>query len=94
VKIGTSSDLTITGTVRGYWGFDAFEGPTLTLQQVDGKDWKIVSDTPLFAGQDNHLTLKGNGAACVQHIALTDKENKDVDVTFKTRPRQGCQRHS
>ena len=86
VKIGTNSDLTITGTVRGYWGFDAFEGPTLTLQQVDGKDWKIVGDTPLFAGQDNHLTLKGNGTACVQHIAFTSKENKDVDVTFKPDP--------
>jgi hypothetical protein len=86
VKIGTSSDLTITGTVRGYWGFDAFEGPTLTLQQIDGKDWKIVGDTPLFAGQDNHLTLKGDGTACVQHIALTGKENKDADVTFKPDP--------
>jgi hypothetical protein len=86
VKIGTGSDLTITGTVRGYWGFEAFEGPTLTLQQVDGKDWKIVSDTPLFAGQDNQLTLKGSGTACVQHIALTNKENKDVDVAFKPDP--------
>ena len=83
MKIGTSRDLTITGTVRGYWGFDSFEGPTLTVQQVDGKDWKIVSDTQLLAGQDNHLTLKGDGTACVQHIALTNNENKDVDVTFK-----------
>jgi hypothetical protein len=86
VKIGTGGDLTITGTVRGYWGFDVFEGPTLTLQQVAGKDWKIVSDTPLFAGQDNHLTLKGSGTACVQHIALTNKENVDVDIPFKPAP--------
>ena len=86
MKIGTGGDLTITGTVRGYWGFDVFEGPTLTLQQVAGKDWKIVSDTPLFAGQDNHLTLKGSGAACVQHIALTNKENVDVDIPFKPAP--------
>ena len=86
VKIGNGGDLTITGTVRGYWGFDVFEGPTLTLQQVAGKDWKIVSDTPLFAGQDNHLTLKGSGTACVQHIALTNKENVDVDIPFKPAP--------
>jgi hypothetical protein len=83
VKIGTSRDLTITGTVRGYWGFDSFEGPTLTVQQVNGRDWKIVSDTQLLAGQDNHLTLKGDGTACVQHIALTKNEHEDVDVTFK-----------
>jgi hypothetical protein len=83
VKIGTSRDLIITGTVGGYWGFDSFEGPTLTVQQVDGKDWKIVSDTQLLAGQDNHLSLKGDGTACVEHIALTKNENKDMDVTFK-----------
>jgi hypothetical protein len=84
VKIGTSRDLTITGTVRGYWGFDSFEGPSLTVQQVGGKDWKIVSDTQLLAGQDNHLTLKGDGTACVQQISLTSDENKNVDVTFKS----------
>jgi hypothetical protein len=82
-KIGTSSDLTITGTVRGYWGFDSFEGPTLAVQQVAGKNWKIVGDTQLLAGQDNHLNLKGDGTACVQHIALTSSGNKEVDVTFK-----------
>jgi hypothetical protein len=83
VKIGSSTDLTITGTVRGYFGFDSFEGPTLTVQQVNGKDWKIVSDTQLLAGQDNHLTLKGDGTACVEHIALTNNKDKDVDVAFK-----------
>jgi hypothetical protein len=89
VKMGSSTDLTITGTVRGYWGFDSFEGPTLTIQQVDGKNWKIVGDTQLIAGQDNHLTLKGDGTACVQHIALTNNKDKDVDVTFKPASEDG-----
>jgi hypothetical protein len=85
-KIGSASDLTVTGTVRGYWGFDAFEGPTLTVQQVDGKGWKIVGDTQLLAGQDNHLALVGNGTGCIQHIALSSDKAKDVDVTFKPSP--------
>jgi hypothetical protein len=83
VKIGATTDLTITGTVRGYWGFDSFEGPTVTIQQIKGKDWKIVDTTQLLAGQDNHLTLKGDGSACVQHIALASDDAKDVDVSFK-----------
>ncbi len=82
-KIGTAHDLTVTGTIRGYWGFDAFEGPTLTVQQVDGKDWKIIGNTQLLAGQDNHLTLTGDGTGCVQHIALSSDKGKDVDVSFK-----------
>ena len=83
VKAGSPTDLTITGTVLGFWGFDTFEGPTLTLQQVDGKNWKIVGDTQLLAGKDNKLTLKGEGTACVQHIALVASKDKDLDVTFK-----------
>ncbi len=83
VKIGATTDLTITGTVRGYWGFDSFEGPTITIQQIKGKDWKIVDSTQLLAGQENHLSLKADGTACVQHIALASDNAKDVDVSFK-----------
>jgi len=82
-KAGTPTDLTVTGTIRGYWGFDAFEGPTLTVQQVAGKDWKILGNTQLLAGQDNKLTLTGNATGCIQHIALSSDKAKDVDVTFK-----------
>jgi hypothetical protein len=85
-KIGSATDLTVTGTVRGYWGFDAFEGPTLTVQQVDGKGWKIVGDTQLLAGQDNKLSLTGDGTGCIQHVALSSDKAKDVDVTFKPDP--------
>jgi hypothetical protein len=85
-NVGSATDLTISGTVEGFWGFDHFEGPTLTLQQVDGKDWKIVGDTQLMAGQDSKLTLHGNGTACVEHIALSPaqgaKDAKDVDVNY------------
>jgi len=85
-KVGSATDLTISATVEGFWGFDHFEGPTLTLQQVDGKDWKIVGDTQLMAGQESKLTLKGSGTACVEHIALSPaqgaKDAKDVDVNY------------
>ncbi|WP_158943966.1 hypothetical protein [Granulicella sp. S190] len=84
VKIGATTDLTITGTVRGYWGFDSFEGPTITIQQVKGKNWKIVDGHPLLAGQDNHLALKGDGSACVEHIALVSNNTKDLNVSFKS----------
>ena len=86
-KMGSATDLTITGTVEGFWGFDHFVGPTLTLQQVDGKGWKIVGDTQLLAGKDSKLTLKGDGTACVEHIALSPaqgaKDAKDVDVKYE-----------
>ncbi len=85
-KVASATDLTVSGTVEGFWGFDHFEGPTVTLQQVDGTDWKIVGDPQLMAGQDSKLTLQGSGTACVEHIALTPaqgaKDAKDMDVKY------------
>lgn len=89
VNVSTNTDLTVTGTVWGYWGFDHFEGPTVTLQQIAGTNWKIVNDTQLLSGQDKHLTLKGDGIACVRRITLTDSKNKDVAVTFNAAARNG-----
>ena len=92
-KSGSATDLTITGTVEGFWGFDHFVGPTLTLQQVEGKDWKIVGDTQLLAGKDNKLTLKGDGAACVEHIALSPaapaKDATDMNVKYEPAKGEG-----
>ncbi|WP_197413967.1 hypothetical protein [Terracidiphilus gabretensis] len=92
-KMGSSTDLVITGTVEGFWGFDHFEGPTVNLQQVNGKDWKIAGDTKLMAGQDNKLTLIGNGTACVEHIALSPaqgaKDAKDVNVKYEPAKEDG-----
>ena len=53
------------------------------MQQVAGKDWKIVSDTQLLAGQDSHISLRADGTACVEKIELTNNKDKDVDVSFK-----------
>ena len=33
----------LTGTIAGRWGFDAFNGPTVPLQQLPGTGWHIVS---------------------------------------------------
>jgi hypothetical protein len=89
-KPGSGSDLIVTGTVQGYWGFDTFKGPTVNLQQLDGKNWKIVGNTQLIAGKDTQLTLKGDGTACVEHIVLTNGKDKDINVNFKPAADKGA----
>jgi hypothetical protein len=83
----SGDDLTVTGTVHGYWGFDHFDGPTLKLQQIPGKGWKFVGNTQLLAGQDNKLTLQGEGTACVQKMELTNnKPDAKTDVKTDAKP--------
>ena len=82
-KAKPGTDLIVTGTIHGMWGFDKFDGPTLSLQQVDAKNWKVLGDTQLMAGKDNKLTLQGDAIGCVEKIQLVTTKDKDVDVSFK-----------
>ncbi|MGH9595745.1 MAG: hypothetical protein ACRD3K_03005, partial [Edaphobacter sp.] len=83
-------DPTVTGTVTGFWGFDKFTGPTLSLQDTPGKDWKLVSDAPLIAGKDQHVLLTATGTACIETVELDPGANtafgKAREQTFKPAP--------
>lgn len=85
----------LTGTIKGFWGFDTFTGPTMPLEETPGKDWKLSGDDPVIAGKNQHLLLSASGTACVESIELelgggkheketwkaTDKPNQ-IDVTL------------
>jgi hypothetical protein len=74
---------TVTGTITGFWGFDAFKGPTLQLQETPGKDWKLADDDVLIAGRENHLMLSSTGTACVDTISLDTSTGKLVETKWK-----------
>jgi hypothetical protein len=86
----TPEGAQLTGTVKGMWGFDPFTGPTLPLQNVPGKGWKLVTSDPLIAGQDNHLLLASSGTACIEQITddlnpetASDASGKSAKLTWK-----------
>lgn len=84
-KTSTKADASgkVTGTITGYWGFDSFTGPTMQLQTVPGKDWKLAADDVLIAGRDNHLTLSSTGTACVESITLDTNSGKQEKTDWK-----------
>jgi hypothetical protein len=61
----------------------SFDGPTLSLQQLPGSRWSLQQADNAVAGQDSHVTLQGDGTACVQRITLTDSNGKFSTVVFK-----------
>ncbi len=61
-----------TGVLRGFWGFDKFEGPTLELQRRPGQNWTLATHGDLFAGRSNTVDLSSTGTACVQSIEFAD----------------------
>jgi len=59
-------------TVNGMWGFDVFHGPTLSVQELPGEDWKLAhaGDDHLIVGEKNDLKLSSTGTACIASIQL------------------------
>ncbi len=79
-----NSPTGLTGTITGMWGFDHFTGPTLPLQNVPGKGWKLVTTDPLIIGQDNHLTLTSSGTACIEAIISDSVPGTETKLAWKT----------
>ena len=82
-KIAAASDGTVTGTIKGSWGFDDFTGPTLKLQNVPGKGWKIDDNDPMIAGREGHFLLSSMGSACVQGITVQGSGGKVIEGQWK-----------
>ncbi|HSY13001.1 MAG TPA: hypothetical protein VK976_12495 [Verrucomicrobiae bacterium] len=75
----------VSGTLKGQWGFDKFEGPTFSLRTPRASDWTLVADdkTALIVGRDDTLHLKSDQAACVQEVTVEDSKGKKLKVTHK-----------
>lgn len=74
-----------TATVKGFWGFDAYSGPTFQLRAGDGTDWKVADadKNALVVGRDDELHLKSASAACVEEVNFRDPDGKDQKATWK-----------
>jgi hypothetical protein len=76
------ANLTVRGTLRGSWGFRAFQGPTLTFQRSGGDNWRLTDANALIAGKDEQVTLQGPDTACIRHIQLTNADGSSAPITF------------
>ncbi len=84
--------IRLTGTIEGRWGFDAFTGPTVPLQQLPGSEWQIAngdasSDTSLIAGKSAQLLISSTGSACVHEITAQPRDSgTPLQINFKPAP--------
>ncbi len=83
----------VSGTLRGKWGFDAFEGPTFHLRTAQPATWTVASadQSALIVGRDDTLHLKSEAAVCVDSVSVTDGTGKQIKVTNKVAGADGLQ---
>ena len=82
---GVTLGAKLTGTLRGYWGFSAYNGPQFQFRQAHSVEWTVprTEMNALVARQESTLHLQSECAPCVEKMALEDSDGKDLKPTFK-----------
>jgi hypothetical protein len=78
-------DPEVSGTLRGQWGFESFEGPTFHLRTSHSAPWTIaaVDQKSLVVGREDVLHLHSDAAACVEDVSVEDEHGKKLKTIQK-----------
>ena len=66
----TRFGLSATGSLKGMWGFEPYEGPSFTFDISHASTWKTppADQTALVVGRTDTLHLEDDEAACVSEV--------------------------
>ena len=75
----------VTGTIRGVWGFSAFEGPHFRLRSARPDQWVVASKdaSALIVGREDTLHVQSGDACCVREVTIHDRDGNDINVPWK-----------
>ena len=78
-------DAEVTGTLRGYWGFKAYDGPSFQLRNAHSTEWKVPSadQNTLLVGRKETLHLNSVCAPCIEKISARSSQGKDIKPEWK-----------
>lgn len=83
-----SADLDgeVVGTIRGHWGFHAFDGPHYRLRTSRPAQWIVASKdaSALIVGREDTLHLQSQDACCVSEVSLKDEQGTVLSTEWKT----------
>ena len=76
----------VTGTLDGFWGFDAFHGPSFHLVNAHPEHWTLASSDQhaLIVGRKDTVHLdSAMDAACVNGVTVKNAAGKTLDAAWK-----------
>jgi hypothetical protein len=78
-------DAEVLGTLRGFWGFEPYEGPNFRLRTSRPARWTIPADeqSALVVGREDSLHLQSDSAVCVDNVIIRDAQGADVKTAWK-----------
>jgi hypothetical protein len=75
----------VQATLRGYWGFEPYQGPGFHLMNSHAATWELASGdaAALIAGRQDTVHLRADSVSCVDTIMLKDPAGKELKVDWK-----------
>ena len=76
---------TVKATLRGYWGFDVYQGPTFQLRNAHAAAWQLATgdEASLIVGRQDTVRLRADDVSCVDSIMLKDPAGKELKAEWK-----------
>src|SRR5262249_49205168 len=83
-KLPSNLASKLTGTLRGYWGFAAFDGPEFPLRIAHPDRWVVppAESGALVAGRDSTVHLQSESAACVDKVEIQNAEGRELKASW------------
>jgi hypothetical protein len=78
-------DAELIGKLRGFWGFEAYDGPNFRLRTSRASHWTIpaIEQSALIVGREDSLHLESPAAVCVDNITVQDAQGKEIKTTWE-----------
>src|SRR6202167_3247688 len=76
----------VRGTLRGYWGFDPYTGPSFQLVNARAQTLAVApkDQGALIVGREETVHLQAESVSCIDHIMLKDPAGKELQTEWKT----------
>jgi len=73
------------GTLHGYWGFEAFDGPSFNLRAAHAAKWTVTAadQSALIVGREDTLDVQSDCAVCIDQVTFRDAQGKDSKLAWK-----------
>jgi hypothetical protein len=76
----------VRASLRGFWGFERYDGPGFTLMNAHPKPWELAAgdEDALVVGRQDTVHLQADSVSCVDAIMLKDPSGKELKAEWKS----------
>ena len=82
---GRQLEPEVSGTLRGWWGFETYEGPRFELKTAHNTKWNVAAaeQSALIVGRDDVLHVQSGCVVCVEKVSFKNEKGSELKTTWK-----------